>query len=360
MKRKLSIIIALIICLTTILSTEAAFAAVSWPSISSSKYCEYTATKTINVYRNTALKTRGTSSPAKSYSAYISKNDVCRIYKITASYTQINYPTSNGRRTGYVSTKTLFNGKTAPVEAVTSKGKVTTYVAPGGKTYGNTVKGDKVYACGTSSGYTAIIYTAKSGKRAYKYGWVKNADYISVIKAYTVPSPVAKVGWQYPMKSYSTTQNFGRKGHLGIDIKSSRDSNVYAAADGKVVAVGLNGTGADADTIRNERGNGYYVVIEHNLSGRKVYSMYGHLKARTTVVRTGQTVKKGARLATYGNTGNSTGRHLHFAIANKYKAGSYYGYTSNYGTFSSNSKYESRSGVTFYNPVYVIKYNRLP
>lgn len=167
-------------------------------------------------------------------------------------------------------------------------------------------------------------------------------------------------GWQYPMKGYKTTQTFGNGGHLGIDIKSTSDEYVYAAANGTVVAVGLNGTGTDASKISSPKGNGYYVVIKHSVSGKPVYSMYAHLQKGSILVSKGQSVSKGAKIAKYGNTGNSTGRHLHFAIADTYKPGSYYGYTRDYTTFSGNSKKESRSEVTFYNPVYVIKNGKLP
>ena len=166
--------------------------------------------------------------------------------------------------------------------------------------------------------------------------------------------------WQMPMRgNVITTQAFGKSGHLGIDIKSTSDSTVYAAADGKVVATGLNGTGADASTISNPKGNGYYVVIEHTIGGKKVYSMYGHLQYGSIKVKPEQNIQKGTEIGTCGNTGSSTGAHLHFAIADTYRAGSYYGYTSSKNTFNQNSMYENRTGITFFNPVYVINNDKL-
>ncbi len=164
--------------------------------------------------------------------------------------------------------------------------------------------------------------------------------------------------WQFPVKNYTTTQKFGKNGHLGIDIKSN-SKTVYAAASGRVVAVGLNGTGTDASATSNPKGNGYYIVIQHNFNGKTVYTMYGHLKKNSIKVSVNQTVSKGMEIATIGNTGRSTGAHLHFAIANTMKNGSYYGYTSDSKTFSSTSKRESRSGVTFYDPAYVINNGKL-
>ncbi|MGN0164472.1 MAG: CHAP domain-containing protein [Candidatus Ornithomonoglobus sp.] len=186
-------LIALILTMVTVLSftSVVSVSAASWPSLSSSAYCEFTAAKQINVYKDTACKTRGTSSPAKAYDAYISKNDVCYIYKITTSYAQVNYPTSSGRRTGYIKRSDLI-GVSSPTEKITSKSKAATYVSPKGASYGYIEKGDNVYTCGTSSAsdYTAVIYTAKSGNRAYKYGWVTTSDYNSKIKeTKSIPTP---------------------------------------------------------------------------------------------------------------------------------------------------------------------------
>lgn len=179
MNKKLSKLTALILVFTSLFCVNVS--AASFPSLSSSAYCEFVAPNQINVYQDTSLKTRGTSSPSKKYNAYISIYDTCYIYKATSTYLQVSYPTSSGRKTGYIRRSDLI-GVSSPTEQVTSKGKATTYATAGGRSYGNTAKNDKVYACGTLSGYTAVIYTAKSGKRAFKFGWVTTSDYDSVIK----------------------------------------------------------------------------------------------------------------------------------------------------------------------------------
>ncbi len=167
-------------------------------------------------------------------------------------------------------------------------------------------------------------------------------------------SPTTISTWQYPVSSYSISQTWlhysssassSRPYHLGLDIVSN-NTNIYAAADGTVVAVGRNGTGSS--------GNGNYVVIKHTLGdGNTVYSFYAHLASYC--VSSGTTVSKGTKIGVMGSTGNSTGTHLHFAIANTLKSGSYYGY----GNVSSGNKV-TYSGVTYYNPAYIISYNKLP
>lgn len=82
---------ALVLMLSTILSLNV-FAASD----------TYIATAQINVYKDTECKTRGTVSPAKAYNAYISKEDDVNIQKLTSSYAKVDYPTSSGRRTGYI------------------------------------------------------------------------------------------------------------------------------------------------------------------------------------------------------------------------------------------------------------------
>lgn len=155
-------------------------AASTWPSLSNSAYCEFKATKTIYVYRDCLCRYRGTSSPSKWYNAYIETGDTCRILAVNANYILVKYPVGNSYRTGYIKRSSLFT-VSAPTALASAKGKVTTYVSPGGTSYGYTENNDKVYACGTSGNYTLIIYTAKSGSRAYKLGYVRTSDYNTTI-----------------------------------------------------------------------------------------------------------------------------------------------------------------------------------
>lgn len=160
-------------------------AASNWPSLSTTAYCEFKATKTIYCYRNSSCTTRGTISPLRSYNAYISKGDMCKITAISSTWVRLAYPTSSGYRTAYVKRSDLF-GVSAPTERVTSKGTAIVYSNTSGTRYGSTAKGDTVFACGTSGSHTLIIYSAKSGYRAYKLGWVKTSDYNSIIKSASV------------------------------------------------------------------------------------------------------------------------------------------------------------------------------
>jgi len=331
-------------------------AATSWPSLGSSKYCEFTASKQIYVYRNASCTTRGTSSPAKSYNAYIDKNDVCRILEITSSYIKLQYPTSSGYKTGYVKRSAVL-GVSSPSTVVTSKGKVTTYKTSGGSSYGYVAKGDKVYVCGTSGNYTAVIYQAKSGNRAYKLGYVKTSQYNSTIVGSTPNTNSTSTsnkfsGWQWPVSGRTTTQKFnnysssmakkGRPYHCGIDIVSS-NKTIKAAATGTVKYKGYT------------NGNGNHVIIEHNVNGKTVYTLYSHLANYNACPSKGSTVQKGAQIGVMGSTGNSTGVHLHFAIFSGAYSSDPLGYVSKSG-----ANKITYNKTTFYNPTYVINNGKLP
>ncbi|MBY0518292.1 MAG: LysM peptidoglycan-binding domain-containing M23 family metallopeptidase [Bacteriovoracaceae bacterium] len=96
---------------------------------------------------------------------------------------------------------------------------------------------------------------------------------------------------------------WGRK-HEGIDIPAAIGMTVVAVKDGRVKC-------AD-DRIS---GYGNMLVIEH---ADKVFSVYAHLSK--FLVKEGETVRRGQMIAKSGNTGRSTGPHLHFEIRIRDKA----------------------------------------
>ena len=91
--------------------------------------------------------------------------------------------------------------------------------------------------------------------------------------------------------------------HSGLDIASSRGTPVKAPAPGIVVFAGVN-----ADY-------GNTVIIDH---GQEIKSLYGHLQK--IQVAQGQKVERGQPIALSGNTGKSSGPHLHYEITVKGQA----------------------------------------
>jgi murein DD-endopeptidase MepM/ murein hydrolase activator NlpD len=88
-----------------------------------------------------------------------------------------------------------------------------------------------------------------------------------------------------------------RKMHEGLDIATPHGQPVVAPSDGTVVFKGWEG------------GYGNVLVIDH---GYGVKTRYGHLSQ--ILVNLGDRVKRGARIAAVGNTGKSTGPHLHYEV----------------------------------------------
>jgi murein DD-endopeptidase MepM/ murein hydrolase activator NlpD len=98
--------------------------------------------------------------------------------------------------------------------------------------------------------------------------------------------------------------------HDGIDISAPRGSSVKAAASGTVTQTS---SGCSEGYYSCNGGFGNYVLIQHNAGGVTVYTLYAHLNSGIAVSQ-GQSVSKGQHIAPSGNTGFSTGPHLHFAL----------------------------------------------
>jgi murein DD-endopeptidase MepM/ murein hydrolase activator NlpD len=93
--------------------------------------------------------------------------------------------------------------------------------------------------------------------------------------------------------------------HEGIDLAAPSGTPIYAASDGIVVGATLNG------------GYGNWIRIDHP---RKLSTVYGHLSEFALGIKEGAEVSQGDLIGFVGNTGRSTGPHLHFEILSGGKA----------------------------------------
>ncbi len=106
-------------------------------------------------------------------------------------------------------------------------------------------------------------------------------------------------GFHMPTPSRQVTSPFGQRWgrlHAGLDIKVYIGDTIRAAFDGKIRVV-------DFDA----RGYGKYVVIRHP---NGLETLYGHMSKQ--LVKNDQIVRAGEPIGLGGNTGRSTGSHLHF------------------------------------------------
>ena len=90
-----------------------------------------------------------------------------------------------------------------------------------------------------------------------------------------------------------------RKKHNGMDFSCDNRTPVYATADGIVVSA------------KWQAGYGYTVKIDH---GYGIETLYAHLYNNKFMVKPGQKVVRGEQIALSGNSGKSTGPHLHYEV----------------------------------------------
>jgi len=127
------------------------------------------------------------------------------------------------------------------------------------------------------------------------------ATYVGASSAYSVSRPPGAAAgsgnFSWPTAGYISQGYWG--GHPAVDIAGWLGAPVTAADGGYVV---LAGGGWNS-------GYGNYVIVDH---GNGFTTLYAHLNS--IFVSPGETVSKGQQVGTMGNTGNSTGPHLHFEI----------------------------------------------
>lgn len=107
----------------------------------------------------------------------------------------------------------------------------------------------------------------------------------------------------FPVPGGCLSSGFGyRHGafHSGLDISSAKGDPIYACADGMVIFTGSR---------KGYRSYGQTVLVDH---GGDVFTHYAHVSR--ILVKAGQKVRRGERIALVGSTGRSTSPHLHLEV----------------------------------------------
>jgi len=127
---------------------------------------------------------------------------------------------------------------------------------------------------------------------------IGGADDVAALPAATrVSSQRLALAWPADGRLTSTFGMRWERMHYGIDVAAPVGTPVYAAAAGRVTYADWAGT------------YGRLVIIDH---GNGIETRYAHLSQ--ILVKVGDQVQRGQRIALVGNTGNSTGPHLHFEV----------------------------------------------
>jgi peptidoglycan hydrolase CwlO-like protein len=121
----------------------------------------------------------------------------------------------------------------------------------------------------------------------------------------TPPPPSGNGMLMLPAQGY-ISDYFGTRGgnHFGVDIAKSGNVPIYAAADGTV--------------FRSYRSSSYgeVIFITHFINGQQWTTVYAHMQEGSRRVFANGFVKRGQVIGYMGNTGDSTGQHLHFELHN--------------------------------------------
>ena len=111
-----------------------------------------------------------------------------------------------------------------------------------------------------------------------------------------VENPGGGAGWARPFSGYTWMRGFSSI-HTAVDLAATEGTPVYAANSGRVIFAGWS-----------TYGYGYAIVLAHG----PFTTLYAHLSDIN--VTCGQSVSAGQQIAGSGNSGNSSGPHLHFEI----------------------------------------------
>lgn len=164
-------------------------------------------------------------------------------------------------------------------------------------------------------GQSKVIKHGEEGTQRLTYTITKENGYVvteELIQKEIIVEPIAEIvekgtmvvlgegtgRFMIPVKNYRITSKYGQRWgrlHTGVDFVGSKS---ILSSDSGIV-----------DYVGSRTGTGKTIVVNHK-NGYK--TLYGHLSSYS--VSKGDKVEKGDKLGVMGNTGNSTGVHLHFEI----------------------------------------------
>lgn len=165
------------------------------------------------------------------------------------------------------------------------------------------------------SNYKKILAEKKAVSEAFEKELLQ---FESELKLAIDPKSIPSAGsgiLSWPLDKILVTQYFGNtdfamktnayngKGHNGVDFQAAPGTRVKAALDGIVMGTG------DTDKVCKGASFGKWVLLRHN---NGLSTLYGHLSL--IKVAEGQTVQTGDIVGYSGNTGYSTGPHLHLSV----------------------------------------------
>ena len=204
-----------------------------------------------------------------------------------------------------IATPLLFIGVSLPVNIFYGQADVTPAVA-GALGDDEAVTAQSFTVAGSQSAQVGIQRQSWS---VTSYAEVLKARYGSRSFSYSTTGTGA-IRWPFPT-AVPISSGFGDRvapcrycssDHRGVDFVPGNGAPLFAIADGVVTASEFGG------------GYGQYVYLEHDINGRSVLTVYAHMQRNSSPLRVGDVVQVGDFIGLVGNTGISTGPHLHFEV----------------------------------------------
>ena len=175
---------------------------------------------------------------------------------------------------------------------------------------------------------TATLYASDYGEFSIPDGYFDfplKGDYglEATLNATTMEWSYGERGFAYPSVYQFRTIGDSHEFHDGVDIWAPEGTPVYAAADGQIAEVHVDGDDSETGFGNNcnDWNMGNHIIIQHD---NGFYTVYCHLSSIEAGIYAGQNVAKGELIGYVGHTGrcvgpeggnNPEGNHLHFAIS---------------------------------------------
>jgi murein DD-endopeptidase MepM/ murein hydrolase activator NlpD len=205
-----------------------------------------------------------------------------------------------------IATPLLFIGVSLPVNLFYATSDFTPAVA-GGLAPGEAGGGAQSFTLASSD--STQVGVQRESWSVTSYAEVLRARYGSRNFSYSTTG-TGNIRWPFP-SAVPISSGFGDRvapcrycssDHRGVDFTPGNGAPIYAIADGVVTSSEFGG------------GYGQYVYIEHDINGRTVLSVYAHMQRDSSPLQEGDEVRVGDFVGLVGNTGTSTGPHLHLEV----------------------------------------------
>lgn len=142
----------------------------------------------------------------------------------------------------------------------------------------------------------ALFFAARANVLAQTPSTNVSSNALEIPVGYPMPKDAITHASGYGMRIHPITKKMIM--HNAIDFAAKKGTDVFATAAGKVVSMGLK-----------KESHGRYILIDH---GNGFSTFYTHLDMQ--IVKEGDIVKRGQVIGKVGNTGLSTGSHLHYEV----------------------------------------------